>query len=179
MPGKSNQLGFSLLELLVVMMLLGIMATVSVRVFQSVRPGYARRAFVAKVNSLLITAVRSALMTQRVQRLLFDLEHNTLYVQESSAKDDQKENFQDIAVEYVDTRYTWPETITLQQFFIGKKDEMAGKKTTKVWLYIMPDGTAQDVTINAVDTADKQKQIGLVINPFTAQLSMYDTFQKP
>jgi hypothetical protein len=42
---------------------------------------------------------------------------------------------------------------------------------------------AQDVVMNFIDTKDTQDgkplQVGLVLNPFTAQFKTYDTFQKP
>jgi hypothetical protein len=56
-------------------------------------------------------------------------------------------------------------------------------KTEEMWFYVIPGGMAQDVIINFIDTKDlynnAPRSVGLVLNPFSAQFKIYDTFQKP
>ena len=58
------------------------------------------------------------------------------------------------------------------------------RKTENIWFFVMPDGVCQEVIVNIVDQPENQsekegKQFSVVLNPFTAQCVMYDTFQKP
>ena len=55
--------------------------------------------------------------------------------------------------------------------------------TDNVWFFIIPDGLTQEVTINFVDYDDMlpngdARQFGLVLNPFSAQFKLYDTFKQ-
>ena len=56
-------------------------------------------------------------------------------------------------------------------------------KTASVWFYIIPEGMVQNVVINMTDTKDvrdnQARPVGLILNPFSAQLKIYDSFQKP
>jgi hypothetical protein len=78
-----------------------------------------------------------------------------------------------------------PKQLEFQQFFIEGFDEMArssGRMTGQMWFFIVPDGLAQDVIINMIDTQDrvqgKPATIGLVLNPFSAHFEVHDSFQK-
>jgi hypothetical protein len=84
-----------------------------------------------------------------------------------------------------DTECMIPDQIIIKQFFIEGFDMMAKfgrSKSKSVWFYIMPEGMVQSVVINFVDTKDTQDNqppsFGLILNPFTAQCKIYDTFQK-
>ena len=74
-----------------------------------------------------------------------------------------------------------------KNFYIGKRDEIAmtlrGAQRGKLWFYITPEGLAQPVIINLIDTAEVIEEKGLafslVLNPFLVQFKEYDTFQRP
>lgn len=58
-----------------------------------------------------------------------------------------------------------------------------GRDTGETWFYVVPDGMAQRVTINMTDSQDidsggRPAKIGLVLNPFNAQFTAYDTFKR-
>jgi len=178
--------GFSFLELMVVILLLGIMATVLVPNLQRLRPGYQRRLFITELNSLLLFAWRNALITQRVHRLLFDIGKRVVRVQAEVEEKGKEKEFYDLQTQYIKTYYQWPENIIIKELFVGKEEQLQrpGMKTESTWFFLVPEGMSQEVIINALDTNDtdaqgKEKQIGLVINPFTVQLSAYEIFQKP
>jgi hypothetical protein len=62
-------------------------------------------------------------------------------------------------------------------------DRYVGRSSDKVWFFVIPEGLTQAVTINLFDTKDllqnkKPRPVGLVLNPFSAQFSVYDQFQK-
>ena len=162
------------------------MATILIPNLQRIRPGYQRRSFIVELNNLLMFAWRNALITQSVHRLLFDIKKRVIHVQIEIEEKGKEKNFSDVPTQYVKTYYQWPENITIKQLFVGKEEQLQrpGIKTETVWFFIVPEGMSQEVIINALDASDsdvqgKEKQIGLVINPFTVQLSTYETFQKP
>ncbi len=182
----TSKSGLSFLELIVVILLLGIMATVLIPNLSRLRPGYQRRAFVTELNNLLMFAWRNALITKRVHRLLFDIKKRVVHVQVETQEKGKEKAFYAVQTQYIKTYYQWPENITIKQLFVGKEEQLQrpGIKTETVWFFVVPEGMSQEVIINALDASDsdvqgKEKQIGLVINPFTVQLSTYETFQKP
>ena len=70
MFGKSKH-GFTFIELVVVIMILGIVATIVVPNLQKRLPGYQRKAFVNELNTLTALGWQNALSTQKVHRIFF------------------------------------------------------------------------------------------------------------
>ncbi|MEX0940272.1 MAG: type II secretion system protein [Candidatus Babeliales bacterium] len=179
--------GFTFLELVVVIMLIGLLATIVVPNLQNVIPGYKRKEFLSRLTGLVRLSWQQALITQRAHRVLFDLEKRIVQVEIESEKKDKKAKplFEPIKISYLNSTYQWTENIEIKQFFVEGKELIArpGIKTEQVWFYIAPDGLAQEVIINFVDTAQldagRPTTISLVLNPFSAQFREYDTFQKP
>lgn len=162
------------------------MTTILIPNLPRLSPGYQRRAFITELNNLLMFAWRNALTSQRVHKLLFDFKKRTVRVQVEMEEKGTEKKFYDLQTQYIKTYYQWPENIAIKQLFVAKEEQLQrpGIKTETTWFFVVPEGMSQEVIINAVDTNDldaqgKEKQIGLVINPFTVQLSVYDIFQKP
>ena len=179
--GKSKT-GFTLIEIMVVILLLGIATTIIIPNLQQRLPGYQRKAFVTELNTLLALAWQNALSTQKVHRIFFDLNKRLIKaeVEEAGAVPNTM-IYKPINQAYRKTSYEWPENIEIKNFFIDGSDEMSKhEKAETIWFYIVPEGLAQEVIINVVDTSQSVPiSLGLVLNPFTAQLKEYDTFQKP
>lgn len=181
MHGKNS--GFSLLELLVVMFLIGLMTTFAFQVYKNVKPAYKQEQFVDNVRTLLAIAWQGALATGKIHRLYFDLEKRVMLVEmQTNDPYEEKEVFGPVARAYDQAQFTWPNSIVFKQFFIQGFDSMykPGIKTEAIWFYIMPDGMVQEIIMNIEEVTDHSKlPLSIVINPFTAQLRTYDTFQKP
>jgi len=180
--------GFTFLELVVVMMLFGIVATIVVPNLQQLLPAYKRKEFLTQISALVRLTWQQSLATQTAHRVYFDLEKRLLRIEKETDTKDKDGNpaFAPAEINYLSTSYQWDEGIVIKQFYIEGEELLtrAGIKTEKVWFYIAPDGLAQEVVINLVDSGDFDEQgkpasVGLVLNPFSAEFKDYDEFQKP
>ena len=188
MYGNDNRPGFTLIEIMVAILIVGLMAAIIAPNLGRKNPEYERRQFLGRLNALVRLAAQQASVTGKLHRLHFDLEHHKVMVEvKTEGKDSKGESaFKQMKAPYLHSVLTWPAYYKIQNFVIEKHDELKNEESTntnkKVWFFIMPDGLAQDVIINFIDKnpayRNKTKQIGLVMNPFSAQFKIYDSFQK-
>lgn len=186
---RGNKTGFTLIELMLAMVIMGIMAALILPTLQQLQPQSTQREFARRFNELCALSWQHALTSQRVHRIMFDLKKRRMSIEVESAQPEtlQKEpTFEPLTINYARTDYTWPQSIAIRQFYINGTERLQqiGVKTDSVWFYIVPDGLTQDVIVNVVDTQEVDAQgaslkMGLTVNPFTAQVRRYDTFQKP
>lgn len=183
---KISRSGFTLVEIMVAIAVIGLLAAIVVPNFRSRQPGFERRQFIGQLNALLRLASQQAIVSRKVHRIYCDLKKYTVTAQvRGEGKDPKGEPvFNPIKAPYLHHTISWPKQLSPKQFIIEGVDEMdrGGKKLTEAWFYIVPEGLAQNVIINFVDTRDKErgkpKQVGLVLNPFSVQFTVHDTFQK-
>ncbi len=176
--------GFTLIELLIAIAIIGIMMAAIIPMFRQ-QPGYERKQFVARLNSLVQFAWQQAIITQEVHRVLFNFKERKASIERNITKTPAVKKLDFEPVKGSDTTMTWPNSISIKQFLVEGFDEMkrfTGRGAETIWFYIIPDGMTQQVTINGIDKEDvienKPRQFGLVLNPFLAQFKEYDTFQK-
>lgn len=180
--------GFTLLEILIAITLLGVMAIVVVPNMVRFSPKYEREKFLTALDGITQFAWQNALSTGMLHRVEFDFGKRRISLSKASQKKDSKGQpiFEPVKETYLGTAFKIPSTIDIKQFIIEGYDELSryvGRKTQESWFYIMPDGLTQAVTINFTDAKDllangKPRSFGLVLNPFTAQFKRYDAFQK-
>lgn len=179
MPSKTT--GFTLLEILIVIAIIGSMSVLIPNLGQR-KPRYAREQFIARLNSLCQFAWQQALSTHKLHAVEFDLNKHHVSVQRDTGTRDEKGFPKTEQVKGPRSKFDYPANLEIKQFIIEHHDEIkraeSGSKTSQVFFYIIPEGLAQEVTINFVDKKDKARTVGLVLNPFTAQFKKYDTFQK-
>lgn len=187
MFGKNKKGGFSLLEMLVVIAIIGVLGTIMVPNIQRSTPRYEREEFIARFNTLLQYGWQQSLVTHNIQRINVDVGKRLITLTAASGEKDSSGEliFKPIINSVYDTECTMPDQIQIKQFFIEGFDMMTkhgNRKSASVWFYIVPEGMVQSVVINFVDTKDLQENhpqsVGLILNPFTAQFKAYETFQK-
>lgn len=161
------------------------MASIVVPNLQVLQSDYAKKEFISELETLVSLTWQNALTTGKVHRVYFDLKRHKIVAQievPENEKPDQSK-YAPVVNNYYATSATWPEEITLQQFFVDGQDQLKliRGKAEEIWFYIMPDGIAQPTIINCTRLRDDgtTEQIGLVINPFTLRITPYDTFATP
>lgn len=182
MLGRAKK-GFSLLEIMVVILLLGIVATIVIPNLQQRIPGHKRKAFISELNTLMALGWQDALASQKTIRVFFDIDKRVVSLEsEERRKSSDEVVYKPLLQAYRSNSYEWPDQIEIKNFYIDSLDELnqPDRKTSSLWFYIMPEGLSQNVIINIEDTSQTPPiRLGLVLNPFTVQLKEYDTFQKP
>lgn len=182
MHGTYNRPGFSLIEIMVALTIMALLAAIISPNFRRRQPEYERQQFLGHLNALMRIALQQAVVMQKLHRVYFDFKNKKITVQIKGEGKDQKGEhiFMPIKAPYLHHTLTVPKNFSIEQFFIEGTDEF--KREGQAWFFIMPEGLAQDVIINIIDKnkayRDKPKKIGLVLNPFTAQFKVYDSFQK-
>lgn len=182
---KNKQPGFSLLEMLIALLLVALMMSVLLPSLRGKDPRYERNVFVAQITSLLHNAWQRAVVSQKVHRVVFMFQKNTITVtQQDGVSTNGDFTFGPIKTYASPLSITIPAHIKIKQFIIEGVDEIArfsGGKITESWIYCMPEGLAQPLIINMIDTKDvvekKPRQFSLVLNPFSGISKYYDTFQ--
>lgn len=191
MLGKTTRPGFSFLQLVFVVAIVGVMSmTVIPNLFKR-RPLYEQKAFVTTLNAFMAEAWQRGLTTQKVQKIIFNLQQRKVSLEQETDQRDAQGNrvFAPVVVEYAPAAPSWLEQWEIRQFFVQGADEIASQSQQNrmadgVWFFVLPGGLSQEVIINMVYMHDKHsgqegKRNGLVLNPFTVQFKTYDEFQSP
>ncbi len=185
-----NNPGFGFIEIIIAIALVGILIGVAVPNVLGRKASQERKAFVTQINSIMSEVWLSSLQTNKIHKVNFDLKNRKIDIstQTSLFDVDKKPIFEPLVLHFSSQLYRWPETFDIQQFYAQKVDRIAegglSRNTEDAWFFVMPGGTSQEVIINIIDQPQNQsekegKRFSVVLNPFTAQCVMYDSFQKP
>lgn len=186
---SGNKPGFSLLEIVIVIALIGLLFAVGLPNLMGRKKLNERNEFFSELNTVMSEIWLRGLEKNVIHQVTFDLEHRKFVVKEKTENldADKKPVFAPIPLYFAHAQYQWPESFEIQQLFVQNKDELAtggiSRTTENVWFYIMPGGASQEVIVNIVDQESDSdlegKPFSIVLNPFTVQCEMYDHFQKP
>jgi prepilin-type N-terminal cleavage/methylation domain-containing protein len=180
--------GFTFIELVIVIALIGVMAIIVLPNFRSDNLAQARQEQVDKLNLLLSTAQYNAITSGKINRVVLDLKLSKFNLEELSAQKDNlgQDQYISLRLDYNDTSLAWDQNLKIKDVYINNQNSLLSDEigSAKIWFYIVPDGNSQSVVINFTDMAENEKfneltQYSLVLNPFTVQFKLYDVFQTP
>jgi len=182
--------GIALLQLIIGMAMLAIIGAKVAPNLLGRMPLYQRQEFVSTLNSLAQQSWIGALETGNAYKIIFNLNKQTIKIEEKTAEFDEQGEpvFKSVMIDSVGSYYEWPEHLEIKQFFVEGVDEIAqhaaGRTMEDVWFFIVPEGMAQAVVINLIDTKDTHydiegQEISLVLNPFRVQFEVYEEFVTP
>jgi len=172
--------GFTILEMLVAIAIIGLLATVVIPNLAPSKPKEERERFISSLNSLVGFAWQNAIVTRKTQKVECNFDKNIITISQAGQKDKYgKVIWQPIKRAYVKTMLKIPDQLELKSFYIEGEDKVTKIGSLKsVWFAISSGGISQEVIINFLDSKDKirrrKRPVGLVINPFTAQFDVYD-----
>ena len=178
-----NKPAFSFIEVIVGLLLIAMLGSfVLPNIFRKHEDAQTRE-FVNDFETMMYTAVMTALQEEKVVQVYFDVTSKTIILQLqdfSSTTQDIHKRF--TLLQKKSTKLMIPDWLNIQNFYIGDIDECKNRSLDKVWFYVMPNATCQPIIINfANEHPDlaRDKQLSLVINPFLGQVSSFHEFQKP
>ncbi|MCF7900021.1 type II secretion system GspH family protein [Candidatus Babeliales bacterium] len=182
--------GFSLIEIILSIALLGIIAMIVVPNFSGRVPLYQRKEFISTLNAVVRRAWVKTIESAHPHKIVFNLNQRTLKIQERTQQQDAagKFIFKDIHAQYIKSGFVWDERYKIENFYVEGVDEVGrhatGSQLEDIWFFIVPEGLAQEAIINILDTQDatdgnEGRQIGLVLNPFSVEFEVYDDYQRP
>ncbi|OGB96855.1 hypothetical protein A3F06_00580 [candidate division TM6 bacterium RIFCSPHIGHO2_12_FULL_36_22] len=184
---KNNKPGFTLIEIMVVMVLIGIMAAVMVPTFRRSTPDQQRFKKISALNELMQNAWQNAIVTDKLQKIEFNFGRQTIMLtqaKEGGLKEVDEQKFEPVGNNVTLNQLSWPEDYRIVNFYIGDKDQMRFGERETAWFFVVPDGLAQSVIINFVDDKASEASeftvnVSLVLNPFYVQFKEYNEFQRP
>jgi len=180
---NSNQIykpGVSFLEILVVLLALGIISSFILPTFLTRGSNAPKIAFCAEFATLMHESLESAIITNKVHQIFFDIDERKVVAkihEPANAQTSEPDKFVPIQ-----NAINIPSSLEIRNFFINDKDDFAsGSHISTIFFYIMPDGTSQAIIINIedVEATLQNNKLSITVNPFYSQLKEYDTFQKP
>lgn len=188
MHGTYNTPAFTLIELLLALLVVGIIGSMMIPNLGARKPRQEREQFLSELNTLVGLAWRQAMVTGKPTKVVFDFKKNkkTVSVEQVTGQKDRDGNPVSAPIKVGNAIMRFPDRYLIKNFLIERFDEMkrygGGPRDFSTWFFIMPGGLTQEVIINLEDTKDKKAgkpyPVGLVLNPFTAQFKIYDEFQK-
>lgn len=176
--GLNKRTGFTLIELMVVILIIAIMGSIIGPRLSPRTARMERDQFINGLNALLRTAVTQAVATQTLHQIYWRMADRSIELRKHTGAYDRAGNpiCKPVTQLASEGRLQIPERFIIKKFVIEGVNELAGDRSLKeVWFYVVPDGTAQQVSITLIDThediSEAMRTITLTLNPFTVQFT--------
>lgn len=192
--GKSNPRGFSLLEIMVVLLLVGVFTAIAIPTFQSIN-GSKLKSTANKLQGLIRDTYARASLSGKTCRIVFDMDKKEYWVEESAdvvkvksqeqEETDKRDRERDPAAaklaktpdfkaveDELGEKQKLPEDIYFRSIWIDRFEERAGKG--QVALYFFPDGYTEEAQIVVADDPEGKRLYNLVVEPLTGAVVIED-----
>lgn len=143
--------GFSLIEIAVVLLIIGIMLSIGIPMLNHRSVDHIND-FAIQLNRLVSNAVIMSAQSNKASKVV-------IYLQEPKKVEFELSNK---VVEKIEV----DSNVEFLNFTINGKDEIG---VDKVWFFILPDSTTQEVTFSLKDNKHRQS---LILNPFMGQFKL-------
>lgn len=173
-PHNHKASGFTLLEVIVAITIMGIVAAIVIPQLRK-SPVSTRMVALSAINTMTNMAHSNAMMTGVIHRVSFDIKRRIIEIEKSTGTRGVDGNliFKTVDIPYAKTTVDFPRYFEIQRFFVAGRDQLARYdiEVTAVWFYLVPEGLAQEVRIDAIDL-ETDSRFSLVLNPFTARFAL-------
>lgn len=167
--------GFSLIELMIVLLIIGLVSAIIIPNFVRKNPTKERNNFINSLNGLLFFAWQQSVTKNTAYKINFDTDNNIVTLLEGHFDSTKNETvYKSIKVSYFMTTVKIPDSIIIKKFIVEGFDEMkrfAGGKTTEIWFFVNNQGISQQISISLVSEEKNKetKEYFYNINPFLVQ----------
>lgn len=172
--GKNKPRGFSLLEIMVVLLLIGVFTAIAIPTFRSIT-GSKLKSTANQLQGLIRDTYARASLSGKTCRIVFDMDKKVYWVEES-ANDDKREWERDPDFKAVEDelgkKQKLPEDIYFRSIWIDRFEERAGKG--QIALYFFPDGYTEEAQIVIADDPAGKRLYNLVVEPLTGAVVIED-----
>lgn len=189
--GTSKQRGFSLLEIMVVLLLIGVFTAIAIPTFRSIS-GSKLKSTANQLQGLIRDTYARASLSGKTCRIVFDMDKKEYWVEESSdvvkAKNKEQEEAEEkearetgkpvkrpefkVVEDELGEKHKLPEDIYFRSIWIDRFEERAGKG--QIALYFFPDGYTEEAQIVISDEPEGKRLYDLVVEPLTGTVVIED-----
>ena len=163
----SWQTAFSMIEIMVVILIIGLMASMILPRLVQRSPDAAWPAIADECNNMLYFARQEALTSQKIHRLVFNKKERSMHVEvDAGEKKPGVRDYQKVHSHYFTSSYTLPETVDFLSMKRGKKELFAENKGV-AYCYVVPHGLVEDGVIRLErNEIEKTSAIHFTVQPF-------------
>lgn len=173
---------FTLVEILIVMVVIGAMATIIIpRLFRK-EPRADFNFVLNELNDLVYFARQEAIATQKNYRLYFQSNKNapdfiTVEQEQDDPEKPDKTIFKQVYSDYLQTRYDLHPSVKMIHFYQGKKEQFEENKG-RAYCYVVPSGLVQDVIVHMSRIRDDNTEFKgtFKVEPFLGKFEFYEGF---
>ncbi len=171
---------FTLLELMIVIVVIGFMATITIPRLMRKSPNLEWENVLEEINNLVNFARQEAISHQKTYRLLFQInkrDQDTILVEtENPDPEDPHKTIYTAAKSYFKTIYNLPKEIRISAIHHGvpqKKESYA--------CFVIPNGLVQDILVHLVkeEKNTTSSKVSLKMSPFIGKFELFEGFIKP
>lgn len=175
---------FTLFEILIVMVVVGLLATMTLPRFVRKAPAAEWSNILDEVNNLVNYARQEAIATQNIYRINFHVPRTgnhtiTVELEKDNPEKPGQKLYEPIKSYYFTPTYELPESIAIQAVYHGKEEQLAQNKNHG-YCYVIPNGLVQEVVVHL--TKEEKGQTAkktLKTAPFLGEFNLTDGFEKP
>lgn len=170
---------FTLIEMIVVITLIGVMATIIIPRISRRKPNTEWSSVVQDINNLIFLARQEAMANHKIHRLVFKADEkgpHEVYIEDQSPSVNKpgEYSYKTVTSLYAKTRYEFPDVIKINAVFLGKKDLLLDNGN-KGYCYIVPDGLVQEIFVRMTRREEgNESKVTLKTLPFLGECTYDD-----